>query len=207
MRKDNMLTEEESNLRITNIFDEKKDFLIGRIGLGGDSSVAAFVLSGQEPPDKIKFWLYNNSGFYGEPNFKRYAQLYGDACKNEDYHAYWGMQGFIEIEDFLVPQDKILIQPSALESFRYSDPWTKKMKEKKVLVVHPFKSTIESQISNRDKIWNNQNILPEAEYIVYQSVQSLGGKGPHKDWYDSFDRMCDDISKIDLSKFKNTIYK
>jgi hypothetical protein len=29
-------------------------------------------------------------------------------------------------------------------------------------------------------------------------VQSIGGKGPHKDWYESFQLMCKDISNIDF---------
>jgi hypothetical protein len=198
MRKDKIMTEEESNIIITNIFDEKDTFLIGRIGIGGESATSAIVMSGQLPDDRVKFWLYNTAGFYGPPDFYRFAKLYADACRNEDYHAYWGFPGFVEIEDYLVPEETTLIHPSALESFRFDNPWTKKLSGKKVLIVHPFKTTIDQQIQKRDKIWKNQNILPEAEYITYQSVQSLGGRGPHRDWYESFERMCDDISKIDF---------
>ena len=102
------------------------------------------------------------------------------------------------MEDFLVPEDKMLIDPSALESFRFDSPWTKELKGKKILIISPFKSTIDEQLRVKDKIWENKDVLPDATYITYESIQSIGGKGPHKDWYESFDKMCKDISNIDF---------
>lgn len=87
--------------------------------------------------------------------------MYSDGCKNSDIHAYWNFQGFVELEDFLVPIDKPLIDPSALESFRFENPWTEGLKGKKVLVINPFKTQIDSQLSIKDKIWTNQNVLPD----------------------------------------------
>jgi hypothetical protein len=102
------------------------------------------------------------------------------------------------MEDFLVPDNKILIEPSALESFRFENPWSKELAGKKILIISPFKSTIDKQILRKDKIWPNRDVLPNATYITYKSVQSIGGQGPDSNWYESFDRMCMDISNIDF---------
>ena len=198
MRVDKRLNPEESNQRISYLVKSVSSFLITRVGLGGETAVSTLTLVNQQIPQHVLQWFYVNAGFYGQPNFTTYSNLYKDACNNCDLHAYWNFQGFIEMEDFLVPEDKILIDPSALESFRFDSPWTKELKGKKILIISPFKSTIDEQLRVKDKIWENKDVLPDATYITYESIQSIGGKGPHKDWYESFDKMCKDISNIDF---------
>ena len=198
MRVDKRLSPEDSNKHISDILLNNKNFLITRVGLGGETMVSAFKLANQTIPQQGINWIYNNAGFYGNPDFNRFSNLYGDACKNCDLHAYWNYPGFIEMEDFLVPEDKILIDPSALESFRFTNPWSKNLIGKKVLIISPFKKEIDNQLIIKDKIWKNNDILPKSEYITYKSVQSIGGEGPHNDWYDSFDIMCNDISLVDF---------
>jgi hypothetical protein len=92
----------------------------------------------------------------------------------------------------------VLIDPGSLESFKFDKPWTWNFEGKKILIISPFKSTIDNQLSKSDKLWKNKGVLPNATYLTYQSVQSIGGRGPHKDWYESFRIMCDDISNIDF---------
>ena len=198
MRHLSRLSDHDSNQKIAEVIRSQKSFLIGRVGLGGDTAIAYTILSNRPLTQQFVYWIYNNNGWYGEPDFLRYSQMYGDACKNADLQAYWNFPGFQEMEDFLVPESKTLLEPGSLESFRFDDPWTKELKGKKILVIHPFKETIEKQLQIRDKIWQNQSVLPEAEYIVYQSVQSLGGVGPDNNWYGSYDRMCKEISEIDF---------
>jgi hypothetical protein len=198
MRVEKRLNPEDSNQRISDLVKSVSSFLITRVGLGGETAVSTLTLVNQQIPQHVLQWFYVNAGFYGQPNFITYSKLYKEACDNCDLHAYWNFQGFIEMEDFLVPEDKILIDPSALESFRFDSPWTKELKGKKILIISPFKSTIDEQLKVKDKIWENKDVLPDSTYITYESIQSIGGKGPHKDWYESFDKMCKDISNIDF---------
>lgn len=198
MRVNSRLNPEDSNRKIGELIDNGESFLVSRVGLGGETIVSAFTMANSLIPQQGIYWLHNNAGFYGSNDYRRFSQMYSDGCKNSDVHAYWHFQGFIEVEDFLVPNDKILIDPSALESFRFENPWTEKLKGKKILVINPFKSEIDSQLLVKDKIWGNPNVLPDAQWITYESVQSVGGEGPHRDWYESFDKMCEDISKIDF---------
>jgi len=198
MRVIKRLNPEESNQRIIDLIKSNSSFLITRVGLGGETAVSVLTLVNQQIPQHILQWFYVNAGFYGQPNFQTYSKLYKDSCNNSDLHAYWNFQGFVEMEDYLVPEDKTLIDPSALESFRFDNPWTKELIGKKVLIISPFKNTIDKQLIIKDKIWENKDILPDTTYITYESVQSIGGKGPHKDWYESFEKMCKDISNIDF---------
>jgi len=196
MRVDKRLNPQDSNNKIAEIINN--NVLITRVGLGGETAISALALNNISIPQHVFNWFYINAGFYGNQNYITYAMMYKGACDNSDLHAYWNFDGFVEMEDFLVPNNKLLIEPSALESFRFDNPWTEKLKGKKVLIIHPFKETIDKQLLIKDKIWENQNILPDATYITYKSIQSIGGSGPHKDWYESYDVMCKDISQIDF---------
>jgi hypothetical protein len=188
----------ESNERIKTLIQKGDPFLVSRIGLGGESLVSALTLNNSMINDAVKQWFYVNAGFYGTDNYRDFAILYKKACESGDLHAYWNNDSFRQVEDFLVPQNKTLVDPSVLESFRCRNPWTSELKGKKILIVHPFKKTIDEQLKVKNKLWNDEGILPDATYITYQSVQSIGGIGPHKDWYESLNIMFDDISKIDF---------
>jgi hypothetical protein len=198
MRVDKRLDAQESNDSISKLIQSKESFLISRVGLGGETAISALILANQQIPQHVYNWFYINAGFYGTQNFITYARYYKSACDSCDLHAYWNFQGFVEMEDFLVPEDKTLIDVSALESFRFDNPWTEHLKGKKILIINPFKETIDKQLLVKDKIWKNKNVLPDAEYITYKSIQSIGGQGPDKDWYESYDKMCRDISNIDF---------
>ncbi len=198
MRVNKRLSSEDSNNAISNLVESNDNFLISRVGLGGETAISALILANQQIDQRVYNWFFINAGFYGSSDFLSYAKYYKSACDSCDLHAYWNYPGFIEMEDFLVPEHKELIDVSALESFRFDNPWTEKLKGKKILIINPFKETIDNQLKVKDKIWQNKNVLPDAEYITYKSVQSIGGQGPDKDWYESFDKMCSDIFNIDF---------
>lgn len=83
--------------------------------------------------------------------------------------------------------------------FFWQNPWTKCLRNKKVLVVHPFAEDIKNQYENhRLKIWDNPDVLPEFELIAYKAVQSImRNKVGYATWFDALQKMKDDISKID----------
>ncbi len=78
-------------------------------------------------------------------------------------------------------------------------PWTKSLKGKKVLVVHPFKETILSQYKKRELLFKNPDILPEFESLtVIKAVQSLGGDSHgFSDWFEALEYMKAEIDKVD----------
>ena len=152
MRVDKRLSPDESNLRIKNLIESGIPFSVTRVGLGGETAVSALTLSGQNIPENVRSWFYINAGFYGTDNLIDYSNMYKRALENSDLVAYWNFPGFIEMEDFLVPENKELIDISALESFRFNDPRTKMLSNKKVLVINPFKDTIDSQLNNKKRV-------------------------------------------------------
>lgn len=86
--------------------------------------------------------------------------------------------------------------------FLWNKPWTRFLKGKKVLVIHPFVDSIKYQYeNNREKIWNNSDILPEfKELLTIKAVQSIADakNQPYKDWFEALKYMEDEISKLDF---------
>ena len=83
--------------------------------------------------------------------------------------------------------------------FLYKNPWTKLLKGKKVLVVHPFSEDIQRQYAKRELLFDDPDVLPEFTLITYKSVQSmLGIRTEYDTWFDALNKMKLDISKIDF---------
>ena len=77
------------------------------------------------------------------------------------------------------------------------DSWIKQLKGKKVLVIHPFKKTIEHQMKKRKEL----GILPELKKLeVIKAVQTLAdNKDPRfETWFDALDYMKKEIDKKDF---------
>lgn len=91
------------------------------------------------------------------------------------------------------------VQLETLYPFFVERPWTRALKKKKVLVVHPFDYTIQKQFKKRTALFDNEDILPEFELITFKAVQSVGGvKVPFNDWFEALKYMEDKISAIDF---------
>lgn len=90
-------------------------------------------------------------------------------------------------------------QLETLYPFFVEKPWTLALKGKKVLVVHPFDQTIQSQYLKREQLFDNKDVLPEFELITLRAVQSVAGtKVPFKDWFEALKYMEDKISGINF---------
>jgi hypothetical protein len=84
--------------------------------------------------------------------------------------------------------------------FLHKRPWTAALKDKKVLVVHPFSKSIQNQYKLKDKIFGNPYTLPDFELITYKAVQSIAGNKPvgFDNWFQALDSMKSDFSNINF---------
>ena len=77
-------------------------------------------------------------------------------------------------------------------------PWTRILKGKKVLVVHPYAKTIQKQYAKRELLYDNPDILPKFELITLKAVQSSAyEKVPYNDWFEALEYMEQQIDAID----------
>lgn len=84
--------------------------------------------------------------------------------------------------------------------FRFENPWSRVLKGKKVLVVHPFVNSIACQYNNRAMIHKNPDVLPEFESLhLIKAVQSIAGNEcGYADWFEALDSMKKQMSETDF---------
>jgi hypothetical protein len=84
-----------------------------------------------------------------------------------------------------------------IEPFFTSNPWTRALEGKKVLVVHPFAETIERQFQKKELIFED-GLLPNFELKTLKAVQSIAGEHTEfADWFEALEWMKMQIDKID----------
>ena len=93
----------------------------------------------------------------------------------------------------------IRVDLELLNPFFSKEPWTKALEHKKILVVHPFSKSIQSQFKKREFLFSNEDILPEFELITFKPVYGLGkhNNSQFDDWFDALYHMEAEIDKID----------
>lgn len=139
------------------------------------------------------------SGFF--PNdkklLKRFREVYFDASKEIDFLCVWNykthflkkvgwVKNFPNLEGFL-----------NLKVVSHEEKWVKSLENKKVLVIHPFKATIEKQMKRREEL----GVLPRLKKLeVIKAVQTLAGERDErfKDWFEALDYMKKEIDKKDF---------
>lgn len=142
--------------------------------------------------------LCNNAGFFPMPSEKmmmRFLSLYEEDMKEVDILGSWRYnEKFFSSElKKSLKVDRELMTPLLCEH-----PWTEALAGKRVLVVHPFAKTIESQYKNRDKLFPGTNILPKFTLMTMKAVQSQAGeKTVFNDWFEALEYQKTEIDKYD----------
>lgn len=144
--------------------------------------------------------LCSNAGFFPQDKklLSEFRKQYFEDSKQIDILAIWNyrnqftrkkkwLKNFQNIEHFIF-----------LDFFNHGKAkWLKQLENKKVLVIHPFKATIEKQMKKRKQL----GILPKLKSLeVIQAVQTIAGnKDPRfKDWFEALDYMKKEIDKKDF---------
>ena len=94
-------------------------------------------------------------------------------------------------------QNTVKIDFEYLEPFFSNNPWTKALEGKKVLVIHPFKDSIENQYKKRELLFKD-NLLPKFEIKTIKAQQTLASeKSEFKNWFEALDFMKNQMNEID----------
>lgn len=193
-----------ANNQIVKMIDSGKPFLVARFG---DAELRTLVYTldikyglRREFPGYIKKIMHLNAGFYPctTNNMKQFGELLWESAQDVDMFGVW----FNFMEDYVIHEtapNASLVRLEYLEPYRSSFPWSRALKGKKVLVVHPFADSIRKQYARRELLFNNNDVLPEFYLKVYKAIQTnAGGICKYDSWFLALDRMFEDIQKIDF---------
>ena len=195
----------ESNKEIYSLLMSDTPVMIGRHG-GTEVKLAA----GFDTENKIVFLdeLCFSCGFFPESEqlVSDWAELYLNASRDLDFICEWNYRygRYNEVQHIFAkysPEAKVGNDLEVLTPFLLPEPWTRALKGKRVLVVHPFSKTIQSQYKKREQLFENPDILPEfASLETVTTVWSGVGNTDHgfADWFEVYDYLCAEISKHDF---------
>ena len=144
--------------------------------------------------------MENNTGFFPADieHLDRFYDTMMEDIKQLDILGSWlYRENFFENELKEVKR----IKRFDMEPYFHREPWSRELVGKRVLVVHPFATSIRKQYAKRDKLFANPEVLPTFELITYRPVQSIAGnydKLPFKSWFEALHSMKADISAIDF---------
>ncbi|PHK08841.1 hypothetical protein VF11_37255 [Nostoc linckia z14] len=136
------------------------------------------------------------SGFYPpRPDMvERFCRLMLTDIKQIDILGSW-LQEETLFKNELNSAKQVVLED--LEPFFSTNPWTRALAGKKVLVVHPFAETIEQQYQKRQLLFDN-NLLPAFELKTIKAVQSVAGEQTaFDDWFEALDWMKAEIDTTD----------
>ena len=156
------------------------------------------------------FSLIQNAGFFLSDyqtdkhinsEICHFTQLSLDALRVCDLYAIWDNYGDEYLIRNYLKSDGLVCKLEALEPW-YSPnlPWSRALKGKNVLFIHPMVETIRMQSKHWEKIFPGTDILPVFNLKCLKAVQTIGGNrdSRFRDWFDALEWMHMEARKIDF---------
>lgn len=204
-----VMNKKQTNRWIAEKIDSGEPFMVARFGnteLQTVISVLRKRVKGTSEMAEKEFqkWfgrLGDLSGFFPMQNelADEFVELLIESCKQTDLLAMWHCY----MEDYMITEyikDVKLTYLTRIEPWRYSNPWTKALRGKKVLVIHPFDESICRQYEKRDKLFPNKDVLPNFELYTLKAVQTIAGTVDPRfqTWFEALEYMYEKALEIEF---------
>lgn len=144
--------------------------------------------------------LRRNAGFFScdKKEVRLFSKMMLEDAKLVDVLGAWRKEEFF-LSNYLKKAKKVPLRD--LEPYFSENPWSVVLKDKKVLVIHPFSDTIQNQYNiNREFLFENENVLPPFKSLqTITAVQTIAGeKSKFNSWFDALDFMKAQIDALDF---------
>ncbi len=193
-----------ANELLINAIEGDRPFLAGRIG---GTEISAINIYDNPLRSLQDFRLYTNticelSGFFPKNPIliKRFCNLYKKSMDRIDYFAAFNWDN----EEKYAQKGRDLnktFSSYVLDPFCTECSWYEALKDKTILVVHPFAKSISTQYrDNRERIvFPYDRTMPECNIKVMEAVQSLGGVrvNGYKDWFEALEDMKEKVAAME----------
>lgn len=151
-----------------------------------------------------KDYISTNAGFFPATDYylSRFCYEMSEVSKNIDILALWYFEAEFRMADMFAKNAKLIDGKALYEDNFLSDkPFTRVLKDKKVLVIHPFVETMATQYEKRKVLFKNEDVLPNCDLKFIKAVQSIADSKadlPFKTWFEALDYMKTEIDKVDF---------
>lgn len=211
-----VLNQEETNDIITALLKKDESFMISR--LGSEINIIniykqknrnflnrywQYIKTGvlDNYTERIKCLISYNAGIFpaNDNILDKFSEITLNAIRNIDVLGIWR---FLPQEKELLKEycsNAKLIEAKYTEPYYHNNPWTKELKGKRVLVIHPFTESIKNQYGKRELLFEDKDTLPEFELLTIKAVQSIAGNEvDFNSWVEALDYMKSEINKLDF---------
>lgn len=194
----------EGNYIIADLLNGKNPCMIGRIGtveMGVLNNYLAQKNGILKHINKNSIRvLCNNAGFFPptEEAVQKWCVNYLHCISKMDVCAMFENHAEDYVLNRYAPSTQ-LVQLCALEPYYFKKPWSmNSLRNKKVLVIHPFENTIKNQYLRYNKLFGG-NVLPKFELKTIKAVQSSAGEiTEYSSWFDALDSMKEKIKETEF---------
>lgn len=181
-----------------NIF-EGKPLMVTRIGSVELEILTNYIDGKKNTKDLLKRSNVNAGIFPPHQSMlEEFSKIFLESLEEADLIGVW----YNKNEGNIIKQsckDVKLTELRALEPYYWSNPWSSALKNKKVLIIHPFAETIKSQMDVREHLFKDKNIIPDFDLEVLKAVQTSGGNTTEfNSWTDALKYMHKEVASIDF---------
>jgi hypothetical protein len=169
------LNYEAANQAIAKLLLDAQPCLVGRIGHTEGRIVGERVFRHDNFGRLTRKEAHQYSGIFPVTSkiLCDFADIYAASIAQVDLLGFWQTTYQARLLAELYPE--VPLTPlSALEPYLHSSPWSAALRNRRVLVVHPFAHSIQRQfLTNRARIFDHPDVLPEMHLEVLIPPQTL----------------------------------
>jgi len=196
-------SEQEGNEMLYQALGGDKAFMAGRFG-GNEIRTISDVLFEKSGgkfgglSTRTRYKITNQAGFFPNeiPLLYRFEELYLECCKQVDVLGVWNMFLQAEIAKRYLPEAQ-LCELRTMEPFYFTNPWSRSLAGKNVLVIHPFTESIQRQYDRHEKLFENPQVLPDFSLKTVKAVQTIAGSRDDrfKTWFEALESMFEEAMR------------
>ena len=194
---DTVLSHEEGNNLLHEYIRNCRPFGLSRIGIGEIKLIYNRLVGSTSSHDYYSI----GAGGVREDSYEFFFDEYIRGIRDADINAYWmGIDsqnsGAQEIIFNTLSPESTKVMHRTVEPFYFTNPWSRSLAGKKVLVIAPFTETIKAQHPKLSKIWGDKDVMPEFELLTLKSKFLFSPDSPS--WKDTLNDMKSEISNMDF---------
>ena len=196
-----ILSKQDGNNYIKQLIKNGTPMLISRLGSGELRCVMNYWYYRKsicrEWHSNVKHQMYTYGGIFpqSEKMLKKFSIEYSKHFSNIDGLGIWYNRGEEIVCNEYCPRAR-LFPLKSIEPYYHKNPWSSALKNKKVLIVHPFTKTIQQQYQRKEKLFQDTDLLPDFTLKTVKAVQTFPGHHFNfKDWFDALGHMKELINR------------
>ena len=192
-----VMGDEQANELIHQLVLSPRPGLVGRIGATELRCVRHYLERRQGVikrtyPANVASRMRMLSGFFPPTDLSldTFCQQYLSAASEIDVLGVWYNPFEQSIANRFCPGAS-LVPLRALEPYFHSEPWSRSLAGKTVLVIHPFADTIRQNYDrHRTNLFQDAAVLPLFSLRLLRAVQSIAGQTTdYESWFDALEDM------------------